>query len=540
MTAQPSLAIGVDFGTTTSFLGEGRPGRRPIMIGVGRSTLHMPSLVGVDADVLQVGEAAEDLGAGRFARSIKRAITMNQTTRHLDDGTEIDVDQAVEAFLHELGRRSREYVDLSPDSIRLGCPAMWTGPQRQRLLGLAQAAGLPAADHTLIDEPVAAGVAWVRNRVQMHAQHLEGKVLVFDMGGGTLDVAVLEIDAGPGRDPDITVLSSVGDDEAGDRLDETLQDLLAYQLGIDIAGDDLASRLLHGAVLNEARGAKLMLSDMHVAHVAVRTGGGVAGETTIERLQLEDAFADQLERARRLVLSALRASRLTHAKGSTVADIMNQSDASNFAEINYVLLAGGMSRVPAVKRMLATMFGHAEMYDESAIGISADEIICAGLSDPESYDRINLNRPAFDFVLVHGDTEELLYEAYSPIYDRNDVHRKSIVQYEHEIQVDGRIVSEGHMEVRSSGGAPVRLRSNNHSGDVLPVAFGHKPVRFVLYPHGTVMLFDGRGRHQSFRVESWPAIRAANHAQLVLAAIDKEPPPVPRDLGWNYRFNDGQ
>ena len=103
--------------------------------------------------------------------------------------------------------------------------------RRKRLLDLARSAGLPVDDHTLIDEPIAAGVAWVNNRIARSGQGVRGQLLVFDMGGGTLDVAVLDVHADLGEDPEISVLSSWGIDEAGDALDEALADELERQLG---------------------------------------------------------------------------------------------------------------------------------------------------------------------------------------------------------------------------------------------------------------------------------------------------------------------
>ena len=140
---------------------------------------------------------------------------------------------------------------------------MWTGRQRRRLLGIARSAGLRVDDHTLIDEPIAAGVAWVNNRIARSGQGVRGQLLAFDMGGGTLDVAVLDVHAELGHDPKISVLSSWGVDEAGDVLDERLAAELERQLvrhGTDL--DDLPNAAAVRTVVRQAaKEAKERLSD---------------------------------------------------------------------------------------------------------------------------------------------------------------------------------------------------------------------------------------------------------------------------------------
>ena len=87
------------------------------------------------------------------------------------------------------------------------------------MLGLAETAGFSVGPSTLIDEPIAAGLSWIGRRTQQREYFDEERVLVFDMGGGTLDVAVLDVTTGPLRDPEIYVLASDGLNEAGDVLD---------------------------------------------------------------------------------------------------------------------------------------------------------------------------------------------------------------------------------------------------------------------------------------------------------------------------------
>ena len=91
-----------------------------------------------DSGRLVVGEAAEGLPLDRVKRSVKRCITRNEQETTLDDGTTMKVDDAIAALLAQVATNARSGgIDLTEETTRLGCPAMWTGEQRQRLLGLA-------------------------------------------------------------------------------------------------------------------------------------------------------------------------------------------------------------------------------------------------------------------------------------------------------------------------------------------------------------------------------------------------------------------
>ena len=231
-------SVGVDFGTTTSLLAEGAANRQPLVLPLGRTTRYLPSVFGLDdQNRMLFGDDATGLAPARVRRSVKQCITRNEDEIWLEDGSLLSADDGIRGILAAIAVNARVGgADLSPETTRLGCPAMWTGGQRQRLLDLASQAGLPVTDHTLIDEPVAAGVAWVQRQRSLN-RDVAGKLLVFDMGGGTLDVALLDVVSEMGHDPEISVLSSWGIDEAGDSLDDAIaaeleRDLV--DLGVDV------------------------------------------------------------------------------------------------------------------------------------------------------------------------------------------------------------------------------------------------------------------------------------------------------------------
>lgn len=513
-------AVGIDFGTTTTLLAEGRAGRQPVVFPVGsRGTTWLPSLVGIaDDGSLHVGESASDLPADKVRRSIKRAITRNLESVEIGQATLL-VDDGIRALLAELASRSRDDVDLPPGSVRLGCPAMWTGRQRKRLLDVARSSGLPVDDHTLVDEPVAAGVAWVNHRMAASGQGVRGKLLVFDMGGGTLDVALLDVHADLGRAPEISVLSSWGLDEAGDALDLALVEEVKEQLlghGVDL--DALTAYPGLDAVVREsAREAKERLSTAQDTPFAVRYPGLRLPSVELSRERLEEAFTPQLARARELVWAVLRGAQVTHEMVKSPAEIRATPISSLSAEVDHVLLAGGMSRVPAVAKLLGGMFPTAEISSDA--GVPSDEAIVAGLAETLAYDRINLHRPPFHFILEYESTAAQVshvpvYEAHAPFYPPFMAMQRSALYFEW--RGDARLPRSGHgyLRVFTAAGNAVRISLDGQEEYGLRMNFGSKAPAVLIYPNGRVLIVDGKGHRTEFTVPRWPVIRGKDHAIL--------------------------
>ena len=145
------------------------------------------------------------------------------------------------------------------------------------------------------------------------------------------------------------------------------------------------------------------------------------------------AFRPQLNDAEELVWAVLRAAQTTQRRG--ISRRRSQDGRAQLAaEIDYVLLAGGMSRVPAVAERLRRMFPPADVYLEA--GVDPQEVIAAGLSETIGYDRLNLHRPGFDFVLEWGDgasgnvRRETLYRAYTPFYQPWEALSRNKIDYQ--------------------------------------------------------------------------------------------------------------
>jgi molecular chaperone DnaK (HSP70) len=500
--AQPdSLAVGVDFGTSTSLVAERSGWGRAGVLPLGRTTTWLPSLAAYLGGRLVVGEDAEDADPGLLMRSVKRTITDRRdglTVAGAHGPRELPAEEVIAAILTEiaeraarLGRRLTEEGDL-----RLGCPAMWDGGQRRRLIDIAASAGLPLGDSGLIDEPVAAGVAWLANRFIEYAERPAGRLVVFDMGGGTLDIAVLDVVGGPR--PEVSVLASLGVAMAGDALDAAIaRDLREEMLreGFDLAYHPQPA-LAWALLEREASKAKIRLSRAAEHPIVLPRQLAYPKVLRYRREQLEDAFRSQMDGAENLVLAALRAALMTQQHSLTPAQIRAKGRDELALAVDHVLLVGGMSRIPYVGRRLGQLFPRAAIHDSA--GVSPEEAVVAGLAEKAGYERINIHRPGFDFVLEWdgGRRHRVLYEAYTPLYEpwqvyngHSDLGYVMRLRYP-EVPREG----AGVLRVRSITGRPVRLDLNGALVDGLPVAFGSHEFVFKIYCDGGVHLTDGSGR----------------------------------------------
>jgi molecular chaperone DnaK (HSP70) len=555
MVSMAPRAIGVDFGTSTSLVAEkdGFERAEVLPLGFELRTRFLPSVAALRGGRILLGEQAQAGRGDGVIRSIKRAITEERQTVSVpttDGVIEVPVDDVVLGLLTEIAKRTRaQGLPLEEEPlVRLGCPAMWTGPQRRRLLDLAGRAGLPVSHATLIDEPVAAGVAWLAHRYLAHRDAPDGRVLVFDLGGGTLDIAVLDVKGG--ETPEVSVLAAIGLPEAGDDLDRAilrdLEDDLRGQ-GFDLAAEPRAHDL-RGELLDLVRATKIRLSAQTESTIALRADA-FGGVTTLRytRERLEETFAPQLDRASQMVWAALRAARLTEefapgrvqltARGADALRALGPDDLA--ADVKYVVLAGGGSRIPVVARRLGEMLPKADLHERVGDFLS-DEVVVAGLADTVGYERISLHRPSFDFVLEwdNGRQRTVLYEAYTPLYDPGQVARGNTFlghswygKYP-EIPRDG----VGVLRLYSPTNEPVSMAIDGTSMDGIQIAFGAREVSFKIYCGGSIIISDGVGREHSVRVAKWPVVRGLDFdVKLEMSQAPEVPDPP---VAWYHRDRD--
>jgi molecular chaperone DnaK (HSP70) len=497
-----SAAVGVDFGTATTLLAT-RPGWGPAaVLPLGHTTTWLPSVAWASGGGIVVGEDAESAGPQQI-RSIKRAITERRETVTVpgDDGPrEVAADEVIVAILSEMAARAgRRGTPLDGS-----CPAMWDGAQRKRLVALAAAAGLAVTDATLIDEPVAAGLAWLSNQYLRHRQRPRGTLLVFDMGGGTLDIAVLSVVGGP--EPSVAVRSCLGVPLAGDALDTAIARDIAAEMGanrIDVTmhpQPDLAWALLERA----GRETKVRLSQTAEHPIVLPRQLAYPKVVHYRQERLEEAFAAQLDGAENLVFSALRAARMTR-EGASPTELRSASRQDLIADVDFILLAGGMSRVPVVGRRLAALFPDAAVYDN--VGVAPEETVVAGLADSAGLEHISLHRPGYDIVLDSAGGRSPVYEAFTPLYEPWQVYSgHSELGYERRL-LDTPATGEGELRFVAVTGEPIEVALDGTVAPGIPVRFGSAGVVLRAYADGRLCITDGLGRESVLRCDAWPVLR---------------------------------
>jgi len=340
---------------------------------------------------------------------------------------------------------------------------------------------------------------------------------VFDMGGGTLDVAVLSV-AGGAR-PRVDVLAAAGVGIGGDALDTELARDIAGELaghGVDVLRHErpeLAWALLERA----ARDTKTRLSHVEEDALVLPAPLGYPRPVHVDRVRLERALRGQMDGAETLALSALRAARATRER-LTAAQLRAIGRDSLTADVDVVLLTGGMSRVPYLGRRLAGLFPRARL-DRDA-GVGADETVAAGLADASGYADVTLPRPTFDVTLEHERGRVTLYEAFTPVFPAWEIYSGySSPGYEVWLRpADLPATGEGRLRLSTLYGREIRVEVDGRPG--LPaVRFGPEGVLFRLGSDATVELRDGLGARTALKVDGWPVIADPSRTPLVLRRV---------------------
>jgi len=502
--------IGFDFGTSTTMIAT-----ESEVVSLGRDgrTRFMPSVVGYDATgSVVVGEDAELLDVPIF--SIKRAITTDRQFVRADMVTrtkDVRADTLMVALLSEAVRRATEagVPVRSRGAVRLGCPAMWTGEQRRRLVKIANRAGLPVKLDALVDEPVAAGIAWLSGDTAPRPDRF--RVLVFDMGGGTLDIAVLDV-----RDRrDVAVLAAIGLPQAGDALDEAIASDLESMLDVRLDALDNPESA-RAELRREARRLKLELSTEDEAPATFSALYFNSAEIWYSRERLEAAFERQMDEAVAAVGLALRAAKLTERSPGSIHTVAHAPIEQLAAGIDVVVLAGGMTHVPYVRTRLEELFGptteivHAyPPADDRSLVRSPELAIAVGLAQADNFGRINMYRPALDILLEIDDRAGAitLYEAFTPLMDQGSLRRgSSDIRYVRTARgLSLPRSGTGKIRVVSHNGSPVRSTLGGRSLDGFPVAIDPEKFEFSLYPYGRIRLVDAAGTHEG-QFEDWHLI----------------------------------
>ena len=346
-------AVGIDLGTTNSVVSV-LEGGEPTVIPNAEGARTTPSVVAFakNGEVL-VGEVAKRQAVTNVDRTIR------SVKRHMGTSWNVDIDgkaytaQEISArVLQKLKRDAEAYLgDVVTDAV-ITVPAYFNDAQRQATKEAGEIAGLNVL--RIINEPTAAALAYGLDKGEK-----EQTILVFDLGGGTFDVSLLEIGDGI-----VEVKATSGDNHlGGDDWDERLMTHLATQFknahGVDLTKDKMAMQRLREA----AEKAKIELSSsmqtsINLPYITASAEGPLHLDETLTRAQFEKLTADLLDRTKAPFAAVIKDA------GISVKDI------------DHVVLVGGSTRMPAVTEVVKELTGG----QEPNKGVNPDEVVAIGAS----------------------------------------------------------------------------------------------------------------------------------------------------------------
>jgi molecular chaperone DnaK len=347
-------AVGIDLGTTNSVVSV-LEGGEPTVIANAEGLRTTPSVVAFtkDGEVL-VGETAKRqavTNVDRTIASVKRHIGTGWTTDI--DGKQWTPQELSARILAKLKADAEQYLGEPVTDAVITVPAYFNDAERQATKDAGEIAGLNVL--RIINEPTAAALAYGLERGKE-----DELILVFDLGGGTFDVSLLEV----GKDEDfstIQVRSTSGDNRlGGDDWDQRVVDHLIKQFkstsGIDVSNDKIARQRLKEA----AEQAKKELSSktsvsIQLPYFTYGENGPANLDETLSRAQFENLTSDLLERTKKPFNDVIAEA------GVKVADIA------------HVVLVGGSTRMPAVSELVKQLTGK-----EPNKGVNPDEVVAVG------------------------------------------------------------------------------------------------------------------------------------------------------------------
>ena len=343
--------IGIDLGTTNSCVAV-MEGGEPVVIANAEGGRTTPSVVAFSKTgermVGQVAKRQAITNPDRTIISIKRDMGTDKTVT-IDD-KKYTPQEISAIILQKLKADAEAYLGQSVSEAVITVPAYFTDAQRQATKDAGKIAGLEVK--RIINEPTAAALAYSIDKED------DQKVMVYDLGGGTFDVSIIEMGDGVQE-----VLATAGNNRlGGDDFDKRVMDYIVAtfkaEQGIDLSSDKMAMQRVKEA----AEKAKIDLSgmttaDINLPFITADSTGPKHFETTLTRAKFNELTADLVEATMVPVRQAIADSGL------------------NKSEINKVLMVGGSSRIPAVQEAVKNFMGK-----EPFKGINPDECVALGAS----------------------------------------------------------------------------------------------------------------------------------------------------------------
>lgn len=341
--------IGIDLGTTNSVVAV-MEGGKPTVIANAEGSRTTPSIVGFSKSgerlVGQLAKRQAILNPDRTVISIKRH--MGEDFKKNIDGKDYTPQEISAMILRKLADDASSYLGEKVTSAVITVPAYFNDAQRQATKDAGKIAGLDVL--RIVNEPTAAALAYGLEKEKTE------KVLVFDLGGGTFDVSILEIGDGVHE-----VLSTSGDTHlGGDDFDQKVMDFLAEEFkkteGIDLKNDKQAmQRLKEAAEKAKCELSSVVETNINLPFITADANGPKHLDMTLSRAKFEELSHDLLERCKKPVEQAIKDAGISKN------------------EIDEVVLVGGSTRIPAVQALVKEYTGK-----EPNQSVNPDEVVAVG------------------------------------------------------------------------------------------------------------------------------------------------------------------
>jgi len=343
-------AVGIDLGTTNSVVAV-LEGGDPVVIPNAEGSRTTPSVVAFSksGEVL-VGEVAKRqaiTNPDRTLRSVKRQMG---TSWKVDiDGKDYKSQEISARTLQKLKRDAEAYLGDDVNQAVITVPAYFDDAQRQATKEAGQIAGLEVL--RIINEPTAAALAY-----GLEKDGDDQTILVFDLGGGTFDVSVLEIGDGVFEVKSTSGDTSLGGDDWDEAVIEWLVASFKNDHGVDLGADSMAmQRLKEGAENAKIELSQKQETQINLPFVTATDSGPLHLDYTLSRAKFQDMTAGLLDRCKKPFEQAIKDAGLS--KG----------------DLDHIIMVGGSTRMPAVAEMVKDLTGN-----DPHKGVNPDEVVAVG------------------------------------------------------------------------------------------------------------------------------------------------------------------
>ena len=341
-------AVGIDLGTTNSVVAI-LEGGEPTVIANAEGNRTTPSIVAFKSDDTLVGELAKRqaiTNPDNTVRSIKRKVGSNWKQSFEDK--EYTPQEISARILQKLKKDAESYLGDKVTEAVITVPAYFNDAERQATKEAGQIAGLEVL--RIINEPTAASLAYGLENNE------DQKILVFDLGGGTFDVSILEISEGVFEVKSTSGDSKLGGDDWDQRIMDWIIEKFKSSTGIDLSNDNMAiQRIQEGAEKAKIELSSTSETEINLPFLTANDSGPQHLVEKLSRSEFEKITADLVERTKAPVENALKDAGMS------------------YSDIDHIILVGGSTRMPSVQELVKSLTGK-----DPHKGVNPDEVVASG------------------------------------------------------------------------------------------------------------------------------------------------------------------